>query len=221
MLYFPVSSRAAGGDWKERLHLKTIPSLPPEKQAELKEEYVRLLRSTERPGVEELLAWLETQTDFYTAPASTQFHGVYEGGLLLHSLAVYKYLQNFTKAVEGVREDSLIVAGLLHDLCKANFFVKQVRNVKIPGERRWEEEESYGIEDQLPMGHGEKSVYLAMRFIALTDEEALAIRWHMGGFDDAARSYIGGRAQSSAYRAYPMAAALNIADMYVTYIVRQ
>ena len=111
--------------------------------------------------------------------------------------------------------------GLLHDLCKVNFFTKQVRNVKVPGERRWEEEESYAINDTLPMGHGEKSVYLAMRFISLTDEEALAIRWHMGGFDDAARSYIGGKAQSAAYRTYPVAAALNIADMYVTYMLNQ
>ncbi|HEX3027625.1 MAG TPA: hydrolase, partial [Clostridia bacterium] len=86
---------------------------------------------------------------------------------------------------------------------------------------RWEEEESYAVEDQLPMGHGEKSVYLAMKFIRLTDGEALAIRWHMGGYDDAVRSFGSGRAQSNAYRAYPLAAALNIADMYVSYIINR
>lgn len=206
---------------ERRFTLKAIPSLPPDKIESLKQEFVELLTSTKRPGVERLLEWLENETDFYTAPASTQYHGAYAGGLLLHSMSVYKYLKNFTKTLENVKEDSLIIAGLLHDLCKVNFFTKQVRNVKIPGEKRWEEEESYGIEDQLPMGHGEKSVYLAMRYVALTDEEAIAIRWHMGGYDDAARAYIGGRAQSNAYRAYPMAAALNIADMYVTYIVQQ
>lgn len=199
--------------------MKVLPSLAPEKTQELKNEFIDLLQSTGRQGMPELIEWLET-TDFYTAPASSQFHGAYEGGLLVHSLSVYKYLRNFTKSLSADPE-SLKIMGLLHDVCKVGFFTKQVRNVKVPGERRWEEEESYAIDDQLPMGHGEKSVYMIMKFIPLTDEEALAIRWHMGGFDDAARAYIGGKAQSSAYRAYPAAAALNIADMYVTYILNQ
>ncbi len=199
--------------------MKTLPTLAPDKAEELKKEFVALLESTGREGMPKLLEWLES-TDFYTAPASTQFHGVYAGGLLVHSLSVFRYLQNFTKSVE-VDENSVKIIGLLHDVCKVNFFTRQVRNVKIPGERRWEEEESYGIDDQLPMGHGEKSVYMIMKYIALTDEEALAIRWHMGGFDDAARAYAGGKAQSSAYRQYPVAAALSIADMYVTYILGQ
>lgn len=199
--------------------MKVLPSLAPEKSQELKNEFVSLLQSTGRQGMPELIEWLES-TDFYTAPASSQFHGAYEGGLLVHSLSVYKYLQNFTKSL-SVDPESLKIMGLLHDVCKVGFFTKQVRNVKVPGERRWEEEESYAIDDQLPMGHGEKSVYMIMKFIPLTDEEALAIRWHMGGFDDAARAYVGGKAQSSAYHAYPAAAALNIADMYVTYILNQ
>jgi hypothetical protein len=200
--------------------LKELPSLAPEKEAELKAEFVELLSGVDRQGIKELLEWLEQKSDFYTAPASSQFHGNFDGGLLVHSISVYKYLKNFTKSME-IEEDSLKIIGLLHDLCKVNFFTKQVRNVKIPGEKRWEEEESYAIDDKLPMGHGEKSVYLAMRYIQLTDEEALAIRWHMGGYDDAARAYIGGKAQSNAFREYPVAAALNIADMYVTYILNQ
>ena len=94
-----------------------------------------------------------------------------------------------------------------------------MRNVKIPGERRWEEVEVYNIDDAFPFGHGEKSVFLAMRYIDLTDEEALAIRWHMSGYDDAARSYAGGLSQSAAFTKYPLAAALAIADMYDTYII--
>ena len=110
---------------------------------------------------------------------------------------------------------------MLHDLCKTNFYTKQIRNVKIPGERRWEEVEVYAIEDTLPLGHGEKSVYMAMKHIDLTDEEAMAIRWHMGGYDDAARAYVGGMAQAAAFTKYPLAAALSIADMYDTYIIDQ
>jgi len=200
--------------------MKELPSLAPDKLAALKEEFVALLKNTKRAGIPELIEWLEAETDFYKAPASTQFHGVFDGGLLVHSISVYKYLKNFTKSMD-LDDGSIIIIGLLHDLCKVNFFTKQLRNVKIPGEKRWEEEESYVVDDKLPMGHGEKSVFLAMRFVALTDEEALAIRWHMGGYDDAARSFISGKAQSNAYRSYPVAAALNIADMYVTYILNQ
>jgi hypothetical protein len=192
-----------------------------EKLITLKEEFVSLLRSTGREGVEDLIDWLEKETDFFTAPASTQFHGAYEGGLLAHSLAVYKLLKNFAKTLKNVSEESLIIIGLLHDICKANFFVKQTKNVKIPGEKRWEEIQGFGIEDAFPFGHGEKSVYLAMKHIKLTDEEAIAIRWHMGGYDDAVHSYIGSRTQSSAYKMYPLAAALNIADMYVSHILNQ
>lgn len=201
--------------------MKAIPSMNPAQLTQRKTEFITLLRDTEREGMEDLLTWLENETDFYSAPASSQFHGAFEGGLLNHSLAVYKYLKNFTKALQDVQENSLVIMGLLHDLCKANFFTKTVRNVKIPGEKRWEEHESYSIDDQLPMGHGEKSVYLAMKYIKLSDEEALAIRWHMGGFDDAARAYAGGKAQSNAFHQYPVAAALNIADMYVTHILGQ
>ncbi|MGI6664461.1 MAG: HD domain-containing protein [Christensenellaceae bacterium] len=184
-----------------------------------KEEFCELLRSTERENIEAFITWLEEETDFFTAPASTKTHGAYEGGLLIHSLSVYRVLSNFAKNLDGVKRETIIIAALLHDLCKVNFYIKTVRNVKIPGERRWEEVEVYAIEDDLPLGHGEKSVYMAMKYIDLTDEEAMAIRWHMGGYDDAARSYIGGMTQGNAYRKYPLAAALAMADMYDTYII--
>ncbi len=188
-----------------------------EQTHEVKQEFQELLRGTAREGIEELLAWLETETDFYTAPASTGNHGSFEGGLLIHSVNVYKLLKNFNKTIKCEREDSLVIAGLLHDVCKTNFYTKEIKNVKTPGKREWTEKEIYVIHDELPIGHGEKSVYLLMRHIRLTDEEAIAIRWHMGGYDDAARSYIGGRTQSNAFQTYPLAPALAIADMYATY----
>ncbi|MBQ9942585.1 MAG: HD domain-containing protein [Christensenellaceae bacterium] len=184
-----------------------------------KEEFLKLLRSTGRDGMEDLIAWMENESDFFTAPASTRTHGAYEGGLLIHSLSVYRILSNFTKNIPGVDKASVIICALLHDLCKANFYIRTVRNVKIPGERRWEEVQGYGIEDTLPLGHGEKSVYMAMRYIRLTEEEAMGIRWHMGGYDDSARAYAGGQAQAAAFTKYPLAAAVAIADMYDTYII--
>ena len=183
-----------------------------------KEEYIALLRSTERQGTEKLIEWLEG-SDFFRAPASTKTHGAYEGGLLVHSLSVYRILQNFSKNIHDVDQNAVIISALLHDLCKVDFYIRTVRNVKIPGERRWEEVEGYGIEDKLPLGHGEKSMFMAMRYIPLTEEEAAAIRWHMGGYDDAARAYVGGMAQAAAFTKYPLAAGLAIADMYDTYII--
>ncbi len=188
-----------------------------EKREELEGLFEELLLSTDRDGADTLLEWLREETDFFTAPASTAGHCSYDGGLLVHSINVYKLLNNFNKNIKCEREDSIVVAGLLHDVCKVNFYTKGVRNVKTPGKREWTEQEVYQIEDMLPMGHGEKSVYLLMRHIRLTDEEALAIRWHMGGYDDAARSYIGGMTQSRAFQTYPLAPALAIADMYATY----
>lgn len=185
-----------------------------ERMEELKKEFRELLLSTGRDGMEDLLEWLEG-TDFYIAPASTSNHGAYESGLLFHSMNVYKVLKNFNKNIKCEREDSLVIAGLLHDVCKTNLYVKGTRNVKVDG--RWTEKEVYMIEDELPIGHGEKSVYLLMKHIDLTEEEAIAIRWHMSGYDDAARSYIGGRTQSNAFGKYPLAPGLAVADMYATY----
>lgn len=195
--------------------MAAIPSLSSEKLQQLKEEYCTLLRSTGREGVEGFLQYLENETDFFTAPASTNKHGAIYGGLLLHSLEVYKLLVNFSKPLKDVTPETLILCGLLHDVCKVNMYVVRTRNVKVNG--RWEEVESFAIEDSYPFGHGEKSVYLVCKYIRLTDEEALAIRWHMGGYDDAARSYIGGLTQSNAYEKVPLCAALNIADMYAAH----
>ena len=191
--------------------------LSPEQRSELTQEFIGLLQSTGRENIDNLITWLQEETDFFIAPASTAMHGAYECGLLVHSMNVYKLLLNFNKNIKCEREDSLIIAGLLHDLCKVNFYTKGVRNVKTPGKREWVEKEIYQIEDSLPLGHGEKSIYMIMKHILLTDEEAMAIRWHMGGYDDAARSYIGGRTQAAAFQTYPLAPALSIADMYATY----
>ena len=119
-------------------------------------EFEELLQSTEREGVENLIQWIREETDFYSAPASTKGHGSFEGGLLVHSLSVYRLLGNFSKNIKEVNPASVVIVGLLHDLCKVNFYIKTVRNVKIPGERRWEEVQGYGIEDSMPLGHGEK-----------------------------------------------------------------
>ena len=96
--------------------MKPVLSLPEEKLAELRASFDEQLRATEREGVEELIAYLSDETDFYTAPASTSRHGAICGGLILHSVTVLKYLRNFIKPVaEEIPEDSVVIAALLHD----------------------------------------------------------------------------------------------------------
>ena len=109
------------------------------------------------------------------------------------------------------------ICGLLHDVCKAIFYKVGTRNVKIDVTGQWEKVPFYQVADQLPYGHGEKSVYLIERFMRLRTEEAMAIRWHMGGFDDAAKG--GCFAISEAYDKYPLAVKLHIADLKATYLM--
>lgn len=140
-----------------------------------KEKYVSMLTDVaqRRKGIDKLLAWLET-TDFFTAPASTRFHGSYEGGLLEHSLNVYDAFQKLF-GQDGDDADSVILCTLLHDVCKAGFYKTEMRNRKNE-QGQWEQVPFYTVDDQFPYGHGEKSVYLVERFVRLKTEEAVAIR---------------------------------------------
>lgn len=170
-----------------------------------------------RPGSEKLLAWLDT-TDFFRAPASTRFHGACESGLVMHSLNVYHALRE-RYFEEGDSEETFAICGLLHDLCKANFYKPGTRNVKNEVTGQWEKVPSYSIEDAFPYGHGEKSVYLIERFMRLRTAEAVAIRWHMGGFDDSVRG--GSRAMGEAFYQYPLAVKLHLADLTATYLLER
>ena len=165
-----------------------------------------------RDGIGELLLWLE-KTDFFTAPASTKFHGNYDGGLCEHSLLVHKALQNLISAfgVQGITEETIAIAALLHDLCKVNFYKKGFRNVKDEETNQWIKKEIYEIDDQLPLGHGEKSCLLIQRFMKLTVDEVLAIRYHMGGFDAAVKG--GDYGMAKAQTMSPLVTLLQAADM--------
>ena len=169
-----------------------------------------------RKGADKLLAWLENQ-DFFTAPASTRYHAAYEGGLVEHSLNVYHTLmERFDPAKDN--EESFAIVSLLHDVCKTGFYAIEMRNRKNK-QGQWESVPFYTIDDQFPYGHGEKSVYLIERFMRLTTEEAVAIRWHMGGFDEAVRG--GSFALAHAYEKYPLAVKLHMADLEATYLREQ
>lgn len=199
-----------------------MPELTPEaiKAAANKERFVEIFRSTiHREGAEKLLAFLEN-SDFFTAPASTRYHGNYEGGLCQHSLNVYDCLCDLLarprmRDVYGIHysEESVAIAALLHDLCKVNFYKTSTRNVKNE-QGRWESVPYYTIEDTLPYGHGEKSVYIVSGYMRLTRDEAFAIRYHMGfsGNEEAANV-------SKALEMFPLAYALCVADMEAAFLV--
>jgi len=163
---------------------------------EQKQEFIHLLSFVERDGVQSLLEWLES-TDFYTAPASTKYHGAYAGGLLEHSLNVFRRL---VKRCPAADMDTLTIAALLHDVCKIHLYKKT--------------EDGYRHNEQFPIGHGEKSVILILRHMPLTDEEITAISWHMGAFDSRAGA---GRSLSSAWEKCPLALHLHLADMEATW----
>lgn len=181
-----------------------------------KEEFLQIYNEyVKRQGSQEFLDWL-LKTDFFTAPASTKYHGACEGGLLLHSLNVYKTLRERYFEEGKDSEESFTICALLHDLCKAQFYKVSTRNVKNDVTGQWEKVPYYTVEDAFPYGHGEKSVFLIERFMRLKTSEAMAIRWHMGGFDDSARG--GSFAISLAYEKYPLAVKLHLADLESTYL---
>lgn len=186
-----------------------------------KEDFVKIYKEKiTRDGADKLLEFLE-KSDFFTAPASTRYHGAYEGGLLRHSLNVYECLTEYLarervrqKYELNVSEETAAIVALLHDICKVNFYTVSMRNAKNDQTGQWEKVPYYSINDRLPYGHGEKSVYMVSGFMRLTREEAMAIRWHMGfsGIED--KNTIG-----KALEMYPLAFALSVADMEASYFL--
>ena len=185
----------------------------------LKNEFIEIYKENiTRPGAEPLLKWILT-TDFFTAPASTKFHCACEGGLVMHSLNVYKTLVEKYYNQETDNIESFTICALLHDLCKARFYKVSTRNVKNETTGAWEKQPFYQVEDAFPYGHGEKSVFLIERFMRLKTEEAMAIRWHMGGFDDSVKA--GGFSMSLAFDRFPLAVKMHIADLEATYLMEK
>ncbi len=167
-----------------------------------------------RPGADELFAWLE-RSDFFDAPASTRFHGDHAGGLCEHSIHVWEELIRLLKAYPEIKvtAETAAIVSLLHDLCKIGCYKVELRNKKENGV--WRSVPTYVFqEDFCYGGHGSKSVYLAQKYIALTEQEAVAINCHMGFSDRTPGDFSLG----SAYEQYPLAWLLHVADESATYI---
>lgn len=199
-----------------------IKTLTPEQIENNKQQIIDIFRiHVHRDGSEKLLDYLVNKSDFFTAPASTRFHGSYDGGLAQHSLNVYNCFKAYLER-ERVRElynlnaseETMAVCALLHDICKVNVYTRGTRNVKNEETGQWEKVPTYFFDDRLPYGHGEKSVYMITGFMRLTREEAFAIRYHMGFSGDEPVGNVG-----KAFEMFPLAFALSTADMEATYFL--
>lgn len=153
---------------------------------------------------------------FFTAPASTKYHGAYEGGLYDHSLNVFNRLAWMTDklGLEWQRPESPFIVGMFHDLCKCDQYTPVMgqvleresdNGVKVfcPGVTSYE----YNT-NTLLKGHGAKSVMILSRFITLTEEELLCIRYHMGAYEKEEWAEL-----DMAIRRYPNVLMTHTADM--------
>lgn len=191
-----------------------------------KTKIINLLKKVNREGIENLIKFMQ-ESDYFTAPASTKYHLNEEGGLATHCINVYKRLyQGYNQRakeltgsteLDSATKESIVIVALAHDLCKCNFYKSSFRNQKNEETGEWEKIPVYTVQDQSPLGHGEKSVILLLQLgVKLTEEEIYAIRWHMGGFDETVRG--GFRNLSEVYNRYELAYLLNRADMDATYL---
>lgn len=159
-----------------------------------KQEFISELGKVNRPGIDKLIEWLSDPNpqvcDFFIAPSSSTFHGNYKGGLCEHSLNVYHNLVKLNEMYKTMMteigkdyvpytDEQLIITSLLHDLCKIQYY-EEIEKWFKDDSGKWQSYQGYKVTDRFPLGHGEKSVYLAQQFIQVTGVEALAIRWHMG-----------------------------------------
>ena len=207
-----------------------------------KEEFIDIFKNNIKrdgyKGADELLNFLE-KSDFFDCPASTRFHSNIEHGLCLHSINVYNRLKqlvvdeakkrgygedywkflnidNDMKKVvnNSLADESIAIMGLLHDICKVDTYKVDYKNVKVDGE--WVKQPFYAVNDELPYGHGEKSVYMISPFIELNRAEAMAINWHMSGFDMRVKG--GSYSIGDAYYKFPVAVLLATADIMASYL---
>lgn len=177
----------------------------------------------DRDGIDNLMEWLENETNFFTSPASTRYHGSYEGGLVEHSLNVFNQMLFELDTVVGkgwedlYPMESVAIVALFHDLCKVGQY-RETEKWRKDADGQWESYLAYEYDpEQLTMGHGAKSNFFLQRFIHLTTMEAQAIFWHMGAYDISPYANLNGC--GAAFETNPLAFLIHRADMAATYVI--
>lgn len=135
--------------------------------------------------IDKVLDWIES-SDFYECPASTRYHDASPQGLLYHTLRVYNQMLDIIKLPKftSVDLDSAALCCLVHDWCKIGMYEKYQKNVKDDNTGKWHKEDAYKYKETKPcaLGHGVSSMFIASQHFKLTEDECLAIRWHMGAW---------------------------------------
>lgn len=195
----------------------------------LKEKILELLDKTDRQGIDEVMDWLKTN-GFFEAPASINHHGNYEGGLAEHSYNVYTAAMRLRATAlslnpgleEQLPEDSVVLATLLHDVCKTDIY-RQGTKKRKNSFGTWEQYEGYDIDySNFPLGHGEKSVIVLLRLgLDLTDAEIAAIRWHMTAWDLPFQSLDATRQLNEARDKYPLCPLVSLADGFASHLMEE
>lgn len=192
-----------------------------------RERFCKILRDTGIENIDDIIAYLD-ELKFFEAPASARNHFNFPGGLALHSLNVYDMAMKLRESVVALRPDtadllapeSIAIAALLHDVCKANIYRRTLRRQKNEI-GVWEDIEGYEVDySALPVGHGEKSVIMLLRAgLDLEDDELMAIRWHMGPWDLPAQSIEMDKSYRKAQEKSPLVALIHTADTLAAQIL--
>ena len=154
---------------------------------------------------------------FFSAPASTKYHGAYKGGLFDHSFAVMNFLVELSakNGLNWQRAGSPFIVGMFHDLCKIDSYRHPVIAESLDGHKVYDESKWEYNPNTTFKGHGDKSIILLSQYIVLTEEEALCIRYHMGAFveEDEWRDY------TNAIHRYANVLWTHHADMLASHVV--
>lgn len=179
-----------------------------------KNEYLHYLDKILRAGICDLEKFLK-ESSFFTCPASQYSHANYPGGLAWHSLNLTKIALGLNKMYKtDIPEESIIVAGLFHDLCKIDNYKIDVK-WKKDDKGKWVSYKTYGNNNLPQCQHGPQSALIAARYIKLTIEEEQAICWHMGAYG---QSDAENRAMSKATESNPLILLIQQADMASAFI---
>ena len=179
----------------------------------LKLKFIEKLKSTQRDGIDNVIAELN-RLGFFKAPASSRFHLNVEGGLMQHSWNVCTTaLMLREQMIQMKPEESVIIASLLHDTCKSDIYKKTIVSRKDDN-GFWVQEPGYSVDNSnLPLGHGEKSVIMLLSWgLKLTRDEMLAIRWHMTAWDLPFQSYEHKTSLEAARKTTPLCYIIQCAD---------
>ncbi len=191
-----------------------------------KDEYISLLRQTGREGIDSVVDYLD-KAGFFRAPASVNRHLSRDGGLLEHSMNVYRMAMMLREQMVAMKPEteqrlpieSVTITALLHDVCKANIY-RKVTKYRKDANNRWESYDGYDTDyGRFPLGHGEKSVVMLLHLgLELTNDEVLAIRWHMGAWDLPFQSYEA-KSNISAASDVPLVAIIQAADALAAHVL--